>query len=112
MHRPPAHPAASDKREFRLVQRELYLTFGAENFIEDFAADKMPHKIPIKTEVSDEKAIIIIDKITGKCSTISETSHIIRSLTDKIDIMRLYVKPELKDVVVEKIREIYNDIQR
>ena len=106
-----AHPSPADKREFRLIQRELYNEFGEENFIEDFSADKMPHKIPIKTEIYDEHAIIIIDSSTGKCSTISESSHIIQSLTDKIDILRLYVKPNLKDAVLDSIKSIYKDIQ-
>ena len=107
-----AHPSPADKREFRLIQRELYTKFGAESFIEDFSADKMPHKIPTKTEISDEHAIVIIDSSTGKCSTISESSHIIRSLTDKIDILRLYVKPELKEEVLMTIKSIYKEIQQ
>lgn len=106
-----AHPAAADKREFRLIQRELYSKYDKSSFIEDFSADKMPHKIPTRTEVSDEHAIVIVDNSTGKCSTISETSHIIRSLTDKIDILRLYVKPELKNDVLDSIRTIYKEIQ-
>lgn len=106
------HPYAADKREFRLIQRELYAKYGEDSFIEDFSADKMPHKIPTKTEISDEHAIVIIDGSTGKRSTISESSHIIQSLTDKIDIMRLYVKPDLKDDVLESIRSIYESIQK
>lgn len=105
------HPYQADKREFRLIRNQLYKQFGADNFIEDFSAGKMPHKIPIKTEISDEKAIVIIDQSSGKRSTISENSHIIESLTDKIDILRLYVKPTLKSEVTGMIKEIYNDIQ-
>ena len=107
-----AHPSPADKREFRLIQRELYSNYDAESFIEDFSADKMPHKIPTKTEITDEHAIVIIDSSTGKCSTISESSHIICSLTDKIDIRRLYVKPELKEKVLMAIKSIYNEIQQ
>ena len=106
------HPGAAGKREYQFIKRELYTHFGKENFIEDFSADKMPHKIPTKTEVSDERAIVIVHSSTGKCSTISETSHIIQSLTDKIDILRLYVIPDLKDVVLEKIKGIYAEIQQ
>lgn len=105
------HPSSADKLEFRLIQRELYNKFNPSFFIEDVSADKMPHKIPIKTEISDERAIIIIDNSSGKCSTISENSHIIASLTDKIDILRLYVKPELKADVLSSIQEIYKSIQ-
>ena len=106
------HPSQADKREYLLIKRELFAKFNADNFIEDFSADKMPHKIPVKTEVSDERAIVIVDASTGKCSTISENSHIIRNLTDKIDILRLYVKPELKEAVLEAIKSIYKDIQQ
>ena len=106
------HPDAADKREFRLIERELFQKFGEDNFIEDVSADKMPHKIPTKTEITDEHAIVIIDKSTGKCSTISENSHIIESLTDKIDIERLYVKPSLKTEVLAAIQRIYSDIQK
>ena len=106
------HPKAGDKTEFQLIKRNLYIKFGQENFIEDFSAGKMPHKIPTKTEVSDERAIVIVDRSTGKCSTISEASHIIQSLTDKIDILRLYVKPEMKQDVLAEIKQTYADIQK
>lgn len=107
-----AHPGASGKREFQLIKRELFSKFGEECFIEDCSADKMPHKIPIKTEVTDERAIVIVDNSTGKCSTISESSHIIQCLTDKIDILRLYVKPEMREQVSSEIRRTYEEIQQ
>lgn len=106
------HPLKADKREFDLIKRDLYREYSEENFIEDYSADKMPHKIPTKTEVTDERAIIIIDNSTGKCTTISENSHIISNLTDKIDILRLYVKPVLKDEVQNYIKKIYEEIKR
>lgn len=106
-----AHPGPADKREYKLIQQQLFQKYSEDVFIEDSSAGKMPHKIPIKTEVSDERAIVILDKNMGKCSTISESSHIIRSLTDKIDILRLYVKPEHKDEVSATIQEIYQNIQ-
>lgn len=39
----------------------------------------------------DERAIIIIDETEGKVSTISEESIIIGSLTEKINIQRIYL---------------------
>lgn len=104
------HPEGGDRREFKLMEGRLYEKYGKENFIEDCSAGKMPHKIPIKTEITDERAIVIVDNSTGKCTTISENSHIIRNLTDKIDILRLYVKPELKANVITYIKEIYKEI--
>lgn len=104
------HPEEADKREFLLIERELYKIFGEENFIEDHSADKMPHKIPVKTEVTDEKAIIIVDNDSGKCTTISEESHIIKSLTDKIDIRRLYAKPEIGEAARKQTNKIYAEI--
>lgn len=105
------HPANADKNEFKLIREIVFEKFKRESFTEDYSADKMPHKIPTKTEVDDEKAIVIVDKRTGKCSTISEDSHIIRHLTDKINIMRLYVTPELKEKVTDEIKNKYKQIQ-
>lgn len=82
IYRSKQHSNDSDKQVFRAATRELYLTFGRENFIED-SAGKMPHKIPIKTEVVDEQAIIIVDDNMEHYTTISKESHIISSLTDK-----------------------------
>ena len=105
------HPQPADKREFKIIRASLFKEFGEENFIEDFSAGKMPHKIPVKTEVTDERAIVIIDNSTGKCATISEQSHIISNLTDKIDILRLYSKPELKGSVSAFIHQFYDSIR-
>ena len=44
-------------------------------------------------------------------TTISEESPIIQSLTNKIDIQRLYVKPSLYETVSQYLREIYAAIQ-
>ena len=54
---------------------------------------------------------MIIHKSTGKITTISEESPIIQSLTNKIDIQRLYVKPSLYETVSQYLREIYAAIQ-
>lgn len=106
------HPEDGDKREFRIIARDLFKDFGAENFIEDHSADKMPHKIPMRTEIDDEKAIVIIDRSTGKFTTISEESQVIRSLTNKINIQRIYVQPELKVEVEVYLHRLYDDIRR
>ena len=105
------HPKPGDKNEIKLIVRDLKKEYGEVNFLEDYSAGKMPHKIPIKSEITDEKAIVIIHKNTGKLTTISEESHIIQALTDKIDIQRLYVKPELCENVKCHIKKIYQDIQ-
>lgn len=105
------HPKSGDRNEFKLISLQAKEKIGAENFLEDYSAGKMPHKIPIKSEIDDEKAIVIIHKSTGKITTISEESPIIQSLTNKIDIQRLYVKPSLYETVSQYLREIYAAIQ-
>lgn len=105
------HPEEADNREFLLVRNMIYEKFGRENFLEDHSADKMPHKIPIKTEIGDEKAIVIVDKASGKITTISEESNIIKSLVDKINIKRVYVKPEFKDDVEKYIKGVYGKLR-
>lgn len=85
------HPTEADFKNFNIIRKLIYEKFGKDSFIEDCSADKMPHKIPIKTTVDDERAIIIVDETEGKISTISEESVIIKSLTDKINIQRIYL---------------------
>ena len=104
------HPEEADKREFRMLRNELFEKFGKENFIEDQSADKMPHKIPIRTAIDDEKAIVIINEKTGKNTTISEESQIISSLTNKISIQRIYVNKEYSIEAENYIKSKYKDI--
>ncbi len=104
------HPEEADKREFRMMRNILYEKFGRNNFIEDQSADKMPHKIPIRTAIDDEKAIVIINERTGKNTTISEESQIISSLTNKINIQRIYANKEYSMEAEDCIRSTYKDI--
>ncbi len=101
------HPQDGDKRLFESLKKRIIRRFGKELFIEDYSADKMPHKIPAKVDIDDEKAIIIIDKKTNQPSTISNESHIISSLTEKINIQRLYVCKEKQCEVHEYIENEY-----
>lgn len=101
-----AHPAEADKREFRRNERELKEKIGEQFFIEDVSAGKMPHKIPLRIEKDDEKAIVIYDQKTGRVTTISEESEIIKSLSEKIDIMSLYCHPEKSKEAYEIMKKI------
>lgn len=100
------HPGEADKREFRRNKRELEDSVGKEFFIEDISAGKMPHKIPMRVEIDDEKAIIIYDKKLNRRTTISEESEIIKCLTEKIDIMSLYCHPSKSDEAYEIMKKI------
>lgn len=100
------HPGEADKREFRRNARELKEKIGEQHFIEDVSAGKMPHKIPTKMELNDEKAIVIFDATEGKKTTISEESEIIKTLTEKIDIMSLYCNPSKSDEALAYMRKI------
>lgn len=100
------HPTEADKREFKRNERELKSKIGKEYFITDSSAGKMPHKIPIKMEIEDEKAIVIFDRKTNRKTLITEESEIIKALTEKIDIMSLYCMPSKSDDAYNIIREI------
>lgn len=100
------HTAKADRQNFRMLKRSIFEKFDAEEFLVDTSAAKMPHKIPVKTDLDDEKAIIIVHRDTGMCSTISEESNIIQSLASKIDIYRLYVSPERHAEVRPVVQEI------
>lgn len=99
-----AHPQVADKREFTRNCRDLEQAIEPENIIRDCSAGKMPHKIPIKIEPDHEKAIVIYNSKTNRKTTISEESEIIKSLTEKIDIMRVYCHPSKREQAYEIIR--------
>ena len=101
-----AHPQDADKREFKRNCRDLEQAIEQENIIRDCSAGKMPHKIPIKIEPDHEKAIVIYNSKTNRKTTISEESEIIKSLTEKIDIMRVYCHPSKREQAYEIIRAI------
>ena len=98
------HPQEADKREFKRNYKELEQAVGPKNIIKDCSAGKMPHKIPIKIEPDHEKSIVIYNSKTNRKTTISEESEIIKSLTEKIDIMRIYCHPNKRDQAFEIIR--------
>lgn len=89
------HPNEADKTIFEMIRKQLESKIDASKLIYDYSADKMPHKIPTKMSVDDERAIIILKKNNNQISTISEESHIIKSLTESINIERMYVDDEV-----------------
>ncbi len=92
--RTKVHPLESDIREFNRNIKDLEKEVGAENLLIDKSAGKMPHKIPKRIELDNEKAIVIYDRTTERKTSISEESEIIRNLTEKMDIMRIYCHPD------------------
>lgn len=106
--RTKTHPQESDVREFKRNYKELEKLVGKENLIVDKSAGKMPHKIPKRIEIENEKAIIIYDRTIERKTTISEESEIIRNLTEKIDIMRIYCHPDKAEQAKELMKS-YND---
>lgn len=88
------HPGQSEKEHFQMLQHILSEQIGSDYFIADDSADKMPYRMPSQTEASHQQSILIIDKHTGKATTIWEGSHIIKMLTEKIDIVRIYAHPK------------------
>lgn len=103
------HPAEADKREFRRNEKELKKQIGEEYFIKDISAGKMPHKIPLRIEKDHEKAILIYNSKTGRKTTISEESEIIKSLSEKIDIMSLYCHPSKSEEAYTIMKDINNE---
>lgn len=104
------HPQSGDLKLFNAAKREVSLAIGEENILVDNAASKMPHKIPMRTNIDDEKAIVIINETNGGKSTISDESLLIKTLTEKINIERLYVTLEKEKEAEEKINNFIKDI--
>lgn len=92
-------------RTYDNLKKRLYKKFGEKFFIEDESADKLPHKIPVRCEIEDEKAIISFNKRMKKRVSVSEESYIIRALATKIGIKRLYAHPK----VARKAKKIVSD---
>lgn len=100
------HPQHGDNKYFNSQKKLLIKEFGDDYFIEDDSADKMPHKIPIKVEIDDEKAILIFNKKRNEISTISDESLIINNLIEKINIRRLYVSKNIREEAFKFREEI------
>lgn len=88
------HPESADLKLFNLIKSNIVEAIGEESIIVDTSAGKMPHKIPIHNSIDDEQAIVIIDQANGNKTTISDESLIIKTLTEKINYLRIYVVPE------------------
>lgn len=102
------HPNRAQKQLFKVIRKRLYRQYGSENFLEDDSATKMPHMIPVRTEVDDEYALNIVNNRTGEVSTISDDSPITRALSNEIDMRRLYCKNRsIVDNVRATVQEEY-----
>lgn len=52
-------------------------------------------QIPVQSSIEDEKSVVLLNKRMGKRVSISDESHIIRALANKIGIRRLYARPDI-----------------
>ncbi|GBF34532.1 deoxyguanosinetriphosphate triphosphohydrolase [Desulfocucumis palustris] len=103
----PPHSDDKDKKIYNMIGREIERECGKENIIID-SPSKLPHKIPTRVEVDDEKAIPIIRKISSLPTSLSDESEIIKNLTKPINIIRIYAKKDVYD----KAKKIYEERQR
>ena len=103
----PAHAEGEQLRTYDNLKKRLYKEFGKESFIEDSSADKLPHKIPVRCELEDERAIISFNKRMKKRVSVSEESYIIRALATKIGIRRLYAHPMVSEEAKKIVRDWY-----
>ena len=108
------HPDGDGLALFGTIERVLKREIGGNNnyrkhFITDTSADKMPHKIvPRKHSIDDEEVIAIIHK-DKRLSTISDESHIINNLTEKINIQRIYANDDHYQEAKIKVDELLLD---
>lgn len=104
----PAHAEGEQLRTYANLKKQICRKFGDESFIEDSSADKMPHKIPVRSEVGDEKAVILLNRRMAKRVSISEESYIIRALATKIGVKRLYARPDIAEAARTIAKNWYN----
>ena len=103
-----AHAVGDSLGMYKGVKGLLHKDFEKNLFIEDTSADKMPHKIPVQSSIEDEKAVVLLNKRMGKRVSISDESHIIRALANKIGIRRLYAHPDIAGQARTIVRNWYN----
>lgn len=89
----PTHSDTNHKRIHKLILAEVRKKCGKEFIIED-SADKLPHKIPTRYEIDDEKAIPVVSSFSDVPVSLSEESGIIKNLTSPINIFRIYSHDE------------------
>lgn len=98
-YRTPTHSEESEKREFRLIEREIKEKMGSDKIIID-KASKLPHKIPSRVELNDERAILMLKKFSELPDSISNASEIIKNITKSINLYRIYTD----DSIYEKVK--------
>ncbi|HMM23053.1 MAG TPA: HD domain-containing protein [Selenomonadales bacterium] len=87
----PSHSDFKDKQIHNMIYYDIKKKFSKENIVTD-SADKLPHKIPAKHDINDEKAIPIVEKGSEIPVSLSTESEIIFNLTKPINILRIYAK--------------------
>lgn len=100
----PPHCDPKDKKFYKLLAKNIEKECGEENIIID-EASKLPHKIPTRVEVDEEKAIPLLRKDPPYIVSIASESEIIKCLTKPINIIRIYAKKE----TYELAKKIYNE---
>lgn len=106
----PAHADRQEIRLYNLLKNDLKREYGTENLLFD-SADKMTHKIPLKYEIDNEKAIPIIVDHSREPSTISMESGIIRKMTEPINVLRIYAKETIAEKAKEYVKQRMKDME-
>ena len=86
----PPHSTLDQRRHHNLIVAQLNREFSGAGLFTD-AADKLPHKLPARYNVDDEKAIAVIRSFTDVPISLSEQSEVIKNLTTPINVLRIYV---------------------
>jgi len=109
VYKTKTHPRGDGFTLFDTAKNILCKKFGKDvfesKFLIDRSADKLPHKIvPQKYSIDHEEVIAIVDK--QGFTTISDESHIINSLTEKINIQRIYAHEEVSEEALTELELI------
>lgn len=105
----PTHSNVQEKKMYNLIKKDLQNRFGDENLLFD-SADKMTHKIPLRHEIDNEKAIPILLDYSDEPSTISIESGIINKMTEPINIMRIYAKEDIANEAESFVKQRMRDM--
>ncbi len=105
----PPHSTNDQRRQFNLILNLLKKKFPEVDFYTD-GADKLPHKLPSRYNVDDEKAIVVVRNFTSVPVSLSEQSEVIKSLTTPINILRIYSPGSAYEAAKDYVDSLVKDM--
>jgi len=100
----PTHASLADRRLINVIEKVITDRFGKETVFVD-RANRLPHRLP-RDMKEDPNAVLALNR-DGEPVAISESSEIVRKLSEPINILRIYAKEDVEEEVQALCDEYY-----